>query len=87
MMISRRERARGALLGLACGDALGTTLEFTPASDPFAPKVTTIVGGGPFELPAGGWTDDTSMALCLGESLVACGGFDPQDQMARYVAG
>src|SRR4051812_2097603 len=44
-----------------------------------------MVGGGPFGLPAGAWTDDTSMALCLAESLVERGGFDPVDQLERYV--
>jgi ADP-ribosyl-[dinitrogen reductase] hydrolase len=44
-----------------------------------------MVGGGPFNLQPGQWTDDTSMALCLGESLVQCQGFDPKDQMDRYV--
>ena len=79
-----RERFRGALLGLACGDAVGTTIEFMrPGS--FAP-VTDMVGGGPFALPAGAWTDDTSMALCLAESLVARRAFDPVDQLERYVA-
>jgi ADP-ribosylglycohydrolase len=43
-----------------------------------------MVGGGPFNLQPGQWTDDTSMALCLGESLVHCHGFDPKDQMERY---
>ena len=62
-----RERYRGALVGLAAGDALGTTLEF---SDGDHKRVTTITGGGPFGLEAGQWTDDTSMALCLAESLV-----------------
>jgi ADP-ribosyl-[dinitrogen reductase] hydrolase len=76
-------RARGALLGLAVGDALGTTLEFKSPGT-FEP-LTDIVGGGPFHLRPGQWTDDTSMALCLAESLVACGGFDPIDQMHRYV--
>jgi ADP-ribosyl-[dinitrogen reductase] hydrolase len=57
------DRYRGALLGLACGDALGTTLEFK-APGTFKP-VTDIVGGGPFRLKPGEWTDDTSMALCL----------------------
>lgn len=76
-------RSKGALLGLAVGDALGTTLEFKrPGS--FEP-LTDIVGGGPFKLTPGQWTDDTSMALCLAESLVACGGFDARDQMERYV--
>ena len=44
-----------------------------------------MVGGGPFGLPAGAWTDDTSMALCLAERLVECRGFDPVDQLTRYV--
>lgn len=79
------DRARGALLGLAAGDALGTTLEFTGPLDPFAPRVTAIVGGGPFGLPPGGWTDDTSMALCLAQSLVATGRCDPRDQIERYI--
>jgi ADP-ribosyl-[dinitrogen reductase] hydrolase len=82
---TRAERARGALIGLAAGDALGTTLEFTGPLDPFAPRVTQIVGGGPFGLPPGAWTDDTSMALCLAQSLVAVGGCDPRDQIERYV--
>jgi ADP-ribosyl-[dinitrogen reductase] hydrolase len=78
-----RNRYRGALLGLAAGDALGTTLEFKPPGS-FNP-ITTMIGGGPFNLKAGDFTDDTSMALCLGESLVECGGFEPVDQMQRYV--
>lgn len=44
-----------------------------------------MVGGGPFRLPVGAWTDDTSMMLCLAESLMVCGGFDATDQMQRYV--
>ena len=77
------DRYRGALLGLACGDAVGTTVEFSPPGT-FEP-VTDMVGGGPFGLQPGQWTDDTSMALCLAESLVECDGFDPVDQLRRYV--
>jgi ADP-ribosyl-[dinitrogen reductase] hydrolase len=78
-----RVRFRGALLGLAAGDALGTTLEFkSPGS--FSP-IDDMVGGGPFGLRPGEWTDDTSMALCLAESLIERGGFDPVDQLERYV--
>jgi ADP-ribosyl-[dinitrogen reductase] hydrolase len=77
-----RDRYRGALLGLAAGDALGTTLEFkTPGT--FKP-ITDLVGGGPFGLEPGQWTDDMSMALCLAESLIEKHGFDPKDQMDRY---
>lgn len=78
-----RQRFRGALLGLAVGDALGTTVEFKPPGT-FSP-VSDMVGGGPFGLPPGAWTDDTSMALCLAESLVERGAFDPLDQLSRYV--
>jgi ADP-ribosylglycohydrolase len=78
----RRSRYRGSLLGLAAGDAVGTSVEFSPPGS-FAP-VTDMVGGGPFDLEPGQWTDDTSMALCLAESLVERG-WDPADQMARYV--
>lgn len=77
------DRYIGSLLGLAAGDALGTTLEFK-ARGTFTP-ITTMVGGGPFGLAPGQWTDDTSMAMCLAESLVERGTFDPGDQMRRYV--
>jgi ADP-ribosyl-[dinitrogen reductase] hydrolase len=79
---SLQSRHRGCLLGLACGDAVGTTVEFAYRGT-FAP-VTEMVGGGPFHLPAGAWTDDTSMALCLATSLIDKKGFDPVDQMERY---
>ena len=78
-----RDRFRGCLLGLAVGDALGTTLEFRPPGT-FEP-IDDMVGGGPFRLEPGQWTDDTSMALCLATSLLECGGFDATDQMQRYV--
>lgn len=71
------------LFGLAAGDALGTTLEFT-LRDSKAP-LTDMIGGGPFGLLPGAWTDDTSMALCLAHSLAECKGFDPEDQMRRYL--
>jgi ADP-ribosyl-[dinitrogen reductase] hydrolase len=69
-----RDRYRGTLLGLATGDALGTALEFRQPGT-FAP-VTEMIGGGPFNLKPGEWTDDTSMALCLAESLIEKRGFD-----------
>lgn len=77
------DRATGALLGLACGDAVGTTLEFKLRGT-FHP-IQDMVGGGPFRLEAGQWTDDMSMALCLADSLMASGGFDARDQMERYL--
>jgi ADP-ribosyl-[dinitrogen reductase] hydrolase len=83
MLPSLAERYRGALLGLACGDAVGTTVEFKPRGS-FQP-LTDMVGGGPFHLKPGQWTDDTSMALCLAESLLNKNGFNAADQMGRYL--
>ena len=77
-----RDRMRGALIGLAVGDALGTTVEFKRPGT--FPPVTDMTGGGPFGLNAGDWTDDTSMALCLAESLIERREFDAHDQMTRY---
>ncbi|THB67108.1 MAG: ADP-ribosylglycohydrolase family protein [Gammaproteobacteria bacterium] len=76
------DRYKGCLLGLACGDAVGTTVEFK-APGTF-PPVTDMVGKGPFRLKAGQWTDDMSMALCLAHSLIYKKGFDSVDQMNRY---
>jgi ADP-ribosyl-[dinitrogen reductase] hydrolase len=81
--MTTHDRFLGCLVGLAVGDAVGTTLEFKPRGS-FKP-ITDMLGGGPFGLRAGQWTDDTSMALCLASSLVEKGGFDPADQMRRYV--
>jgi ADP-ribosyl-[dinitrogen reductase] hydrolase len=77
-----RERYLGCLQGLAAADAVGTTVEFkSPGS--FEPLVD-MVGGGPFGLKPGEWTDDTSMALCLADSLVEKQDFDLLDQIERY---
>ncbi|HWO21123.1 MAG TPA: ADP-ribosylglycohydrolase family protein [Kofleriaceae bacterium] len=85
------DRARGALLGLAVGDALGTTYEFARMTQPPYPALATgpatdVVGGGPFELVAGQVTDDTQLAVCLARSLAERGGLDTADVAARYVA-
>jgi ADP-ribosyl-[dinitrogen reductase] hydrolase len=78
-----RGRFLGALIGLATGDALAAATEqWEPGT--FEP-VKYLTGGGVYDLPPGAWTDDTSMALLLGESLLACRGFDARDQIDRYL--
>lgn len=78
-----QDKFHGAILGLTVGDSMGVPLEFT---DPgcFQP-VNDMIGGGPFNLNPGMWTDDTSMALSLAESLTETGKFDPVDQLTRYL--
>ncbi|MSP59822.1 MAG: ADP-ribosylglycohydrolase family protein [Myxococcales bacterium] len=85
------QNARGALWGLAVGDALGTTHEFKALAAPDFPSLalgplTDIVGGGPFGVAAGQVTDDTQMACCLAASLRSQPSFDVSDVAARYVA-
>lgn len=82
-MIDLLARYQGCLLGLAAGDALGAPVEFQQPGD-FEP-VTDLRGEGTYSLSPGRWTDDTSMALCLAESLVEKQGFDPVDQLERYL--
>jgi ADP-ribosylglycohydrolase/protein-tyrosine phosphatase len=74
----------GALVGLAVGDAVGTTLEFKRPGT-FTP-IDEMIGGGPFSLEPGQWTDDTSMAMCLAESILDLDDLDPADQLRRYVS-
>ncbi len=76
------DRGRGALLGLAVGDALGTTLEFSARDS--LPHQTEMTGGGPFGLAPGQWTDDTAMALALADALLAGPALDPRDLMQRF---
>jgi len=78
-----QDKYRGCLLGLAIGDALGATLEFCKPGS--FTHIKDIIGGGPFHLKPGEWTDDTSMALCLAESLITKKEFDPKDQLERYL--
>jgi ADP-ribosylglycohydrolase len=80
--VALKERFRGSLMGLAVGDAIGTSAD-GKARGSFTP-LTDMVGGGRYRLLAGQWTDDTSMALLLAESLIEKGAFDPMDQGNRY---
>lgn len=82
-MISKKSRYLGSMLGLAVGDALGAPVEFSERGS--FPPVLEMASGGPFNLQKGQWTDDTSLALCLGMSLVEKKGFDPFDQIERYL--
>ena len=80
--------ARGVLLGLACGDALGRPVEFSsPAAiDAEHGRLTEMVGHGTWNQPAGTVTDDTDQALCIARSVVDRGSFDPADVASRFVA-
>jgi ADP-ribosylglycohydrolase/O-acetyl-ADP-ribose deacetylase (regulator of RNase III) len=83
MINHTRDRAIGSLIGLAIGDAMGAPYEFQP----FGYKVVDhYITGGVHNISIGEWTDDTSMALCLAQSLIDCKGFNAKDQMERYLS-
>lgn len=85
--MSLHDRARGVLLGLACGDALGRPVEFKSAEQIAAMHgtVTEMLENGSHRQPAGTITDDTEMALCIARSLTERGGFVPEDVADRFV--
>ncbi|WP_256299343.1 ADP-ribosylglycohydrolase family protein [Haloarchaeobius salinus] len=80
--------ARGVLLGLACGDALGRPVEFSSAAaiETEHGRLDEMVGDGTWNQPAGTITDDTEQALCIARSLVEHQAFEPADVAERFVA-
>ncbi|CAF1120940.1 unnamed protein product [Adineta steineri] len=77
-------RIQGSIIGMALGDALGAHVEFRPHEYMVKYPVTDLGEGGTWGLKKGQFTDDTSMALCLANSLLARKDFVPYDQMVRY---
>ena len=73
----------GAVLGFATADALGVPVEFTSREYRRIDPVHEMRSGGAHGQPAGTWSDDTSMTLCMIHSLIEKG-IDYEDQMARF---
>lgn len=78
-----RDRLLGGLWGAVVGDALGVPVEFSYREDLHRSPVTGMIGHGTFDLPAGSWSDDSSLLLCTAESLL--GGFDPEDLSRLFI--
>ncbi|MFM7253442.1 MAG: ADP-ribosylglycohydrolase family protein [Ilumatobacteraceae bacterium] len=85
------ERVLGVITGAAVGDALGAPFEFGPAGaysarfpQPEWGGTGEMTGGGGFGWAPGEFTDDSQMAMCLAESIIACGGIDPDDLWRRW---
>ncbi|SDX89070.1 ADP-ribosyl-[dinitrogen reductase] hydrolase [Allochromatium warmingii] len=78
------ERMMGCFIGLVVGDAFGAPYEFFPRGKLIVQETFTEIVNSKLQIKKGEWTDDSSMALALADSLLSCGGFDPKDQMQRY---
>lgn len=83
---SKKYRALGCFMGMVVGDALGAPLEFTKLNYDAKDLTFNMHNSSKYGLKAGQWTDDTSMGLCLTDSLLVCQKFDPYDVMLRYLA-
>jgi ADP-ribosyl-[dinitrogen reductase] hydrolase len=79
-----KNKSRGMLVGLAVGDALGAPVEFGCTSKSITEMIDTVKDFHDTNIPKGVWTDDTSMALCLADSLLECNGYDSWDVMDKY---
>lgn len=82
-MNKQLDRYKGCLISLAIGDALGAPIQFKKR-DTYL-HLRGYTSGGKFDSKKGEWTDDTSMALCLAESLLSSHGFDAKHQLDTYV--
>ncbi len=76
------DKIKGCLVGMAIGDAIGVHLEFKPYGKY---DIKGFVEDNPYQIPMGHWTDDTSMALCIAESLIKYKGFNGYDQVMNYI--
>ena len=85
-MSIKKSHALGCFMGMVIGDALGAPLEFTHLNYNKKNLITTMENSTKFKLQAGQWTDDTSMGLCLTDSLLVNKKFDSADVMLRYLA-
>lgn len=78
-------QVKSLIFGHAIGDALGVPVEFNSRESLTKNPVTDMRGFGTHEVPAGAWSDDTSMTLCLLESLDRMGIIDYDDIMKNFV--
>lgn len=77
-------KLQSAIYGTAVGDALGVPVQFKDRGERKRRPVTDMEGYGTFALPEGSWSDDTSMTLCLAESLAQKDAFDCTDVMEKF---
>ena len=74
----------GGIIGVVIGDALGLPVQFMTKTEISKNPITDMTGGGAFGLELGAWSDDSSLTLCLAESLYEVG-YNPADIARRFV--
>ncbi len=84
--VSMKQKIYNALYGAIVADALGVPVEFLPRETLKENPVTDMIGFGTYDLPKGSWSDDSSMMLCLTESIGRLGKIDYDDIMKNFSA-
>ena len=79
-----KEKIRNTLYGAIVADALGVPVEFKDRGYLKKNPVTDMIGYGTYNLPKGSWSDDSSMTLCLAESIGRLKGIDYADVMKNF---
>lgn len=79
-----KDKVLSGIIGLCVGDALGVPVEFVSREKLRSNPVTDMIGYGTFDLPPGSWSDDSSLALCLLDSLA--NGLDYNDIMKKFLS-
>ena len=73
------------IIGLAIGDALGIPAEFKSREELKRYPITDMIGDGTYNLPAGTWSDDTSMTLATIDSIISTGTINPNDMANKFL--
>ena len=81
-----KQKIYNTLYGAIVADALGVPVEFLPREALMKKPVKTMTGYGTYNLPKGSWSDDSSMMLCLAESIGRLKTLDYDDIMKNFSA-
>jgi len=80
----KQDALLGGIMGVVIGDALGLPVQFMTKTEISKNPITGMTGGGTFDLEPGAWSDDSSLTLCLAESLYEVG-YNAPDIARRFV--
>lgn len=85
MRYDKVEKSSNGIIGLAIGDALGVPAEFKSREELRRYPIINMIGDGTYNLPAGTWSDDTSMTLATIHSIIETETIDTNDIADKFL--